>query len=148
MTPQPDKIILFTDGASRGNPGLAAIGYVVYLHFPSGAEKVLKKCGNFLGTTTNNQAEYQALIQALTWLIKNNYQHLPLDIYLDSLLLVNQVKGKYKVKNSRLFPLYQQLTSLLSQFPKFNITHVSRSHNQVADSLANQALDNLSSSPS
>ena len=90
---------VFTDGGSRGNPGHAAYGFVVY----SGAGIVLEKCGNYLGITTNNQAEYAGLIAALTWVAANQPDS-TVDIYMDSLLIVNQVKGLYKVKNAELFP--------------------------------------------
>lgn len=131
---------LYTDGGSRGNPGPAGYGFVVY----SGAGKVLKKCGNYLGQTTNNQAEYRGLVEGLDWVL----QHHPacdLEIYMDSLLIVNQIKGLYKVKTPSLLPHYQQATALLAKLNSYQITHVRRHLNSVADNLANQAMDARSS---
>jgi ribonuclease HI len=127
---------LFTDGGARGNPGPAGTGYVVY----SGAGIILEKCGNYLGVATNNQAEYQALIDGLTWLTRHHPSS-KVDIYLDSLLIVNQLKGLFKVKHPQLFPLYQQARGLLGLLGSYTISHVPRAQNSVADSLVNQAID-------
>lgn len=130
------KLKLFCDGGSRGNPGPAAYGYVVY----DSAGKILDKCGNYLGETTNNQAEYQGLIAGLTWL----YTHHPqaeVEIWMDSLLIVNQVKGIYKVKNLELKPRWEEARGLLSHFSSWSISHTLRGGNALADSLVNQTLD-------
>lgn len=130
------KLILSCDGGSRGNPGPAAYGFVVYLN----AEKVLEKCGNYLGVTTNNQAEYAGLIAGLNWVLLH-YPETHLEIKMDSLLIVNQIKGLYKVKSPELLPRYLEARGLLARLPSWSISHTYRSGNSVADSLVNQVLD-------
>lgn len=135
------KVLLQCDGGSRGNPGPAAYGYVIYdLSVPSDAGIVLEKCGNYLGLTTNNQAEYQGLIAGLTWIVKNAPDAEVL-IKMDSLLIVNQVKGLYKVKSPDLYLKYQEVRGLLSQLKSWSIAHTYREGNSLADSLVNEALD-------
>ena len=130
------KLLLNTDGGSRGNPGPAAYGFVVYDH----AGKVLEKCGNYLGTATNNIAEYEGLLAGVRWVV----DHQPgaeLVINMDSLLIVNQIKGLFKIKNPGLLPKYQEVRGILAQLPDWSILYVPRAQNSVADSLVNQALD-------
>lgn len=137
------KILLQCDGGSRGNPGPAAYGYVVYditNQSNLDAAIVLEKCGNYLGLTTNNQAEYQGLIAGLTWIVKNT-PDAEILIKMDSLLIVNQVKGLYKVKSPDLYPKYQEVRGLLSQLKSWSIAHTYREGNSLADSLVNEALD-------
>ena len=133
------KLLLQCDGGSRGNPGPAAYGYVVY-DITSSAGIVLEKCGNYLGITTNNQAEYQGLIAGLTW-IATNHPTAELSIKMDSLLIVNQVKGLYKVKSPDLIPRIKEVRGLLSKIHSWSISHTYREGNSLADSLVNQALD-------
>lgn len=144
------KLLLQCDGGSRGNPGPAAYGYVVYdisNGLSAGAEAkvdagiVLEKCGNYIGVTTNNQAEYQGLIAGLTWVV-NNHPTAELSIKMDSLLIVNQVKGLYKVKSPDLIPRIQEVRGLLSKIQSWSIAHTYREGNSLADSLVNEALDN------
>ncbi|MFH1244539.1 MAG: ribonuclease HI family protein [bacterium] len=144
------KLLLHTDGGSRGNPGPAAYGYVVYditglsLRSSTGAKGdagiVLEKCGNYLGITTNNQAEYAGLIAGLEWVV-THYPPCELEIFMDSLLIVNQVKGIFKVKNPGLLPKYQEVRRLLAKLSQYSISHTYREDNSLADSLVNQALD-------
>ena len=144
------KLQLFCDGGSRGNPGPAAYGYVVYditdmsLRSSTGAKGdagiILEKCGNYIGITTNNQAEYAGLIAGIKWVIAN-HPTCQLTIHMDSLLIVNQVKGEYRVKNADLLPRYQEVRGLLSRLPAWSITHIYREDNALADSLVNEALD-------
>lgn len=137
-----NNIKLYTDGGARGNPGPAGYGFVAYKATP-GAEIILEKCGNYMGTATNNQAEYQGLIAGLDWVVKHtDPDHL--DIYMDSMLIVNQLKGKFKVKSPGLKPKFLQAHSLLKQLKSYTINHVPRDLNSVADGLANQAMDTLS----
>lgn len=131
------QLKLFTDGGSRGNPGHAAYGFVVY----SSAGIVLEKCGNYLGITTNNQAEYEGLIAGLKWIVDNQPDS-RVDISMDSLLIVNQVKGLYKIKNAALLPKYQEVRGLLTKLTHYSIGYVPRAQNSVADALVNEALDN------
>jgi len=134
------KLLLQTDGGSRGNPGPAAYGYVIYDQSKPDAEIILEKCGNYIGIETNNIAEYQGLIAGVKWVI-TNYPEADLTIKMDSLLIVNQVKGLYKVKSPGLFPKYQEVRGLLSQLKSWSISHTYREGNSLADSLVNAALD-------
>lgn len=139
------KLLLNTDGGSRGNPGPAAYGYVIQdISNSPGAGIILEKCGNYLGATTNNIAEYEGLIAGITWVI-THYPEAELVIKMDSLLIVNQVKGLFKVKNPGLLPKYQEVRGLLTKLPKWSIEHTYREGNSLADSLVNEALDSQSS---
>lgn len=130
------KLNLFTDGGSRGNPGPAAYGFVVYSH----AGIILEKCGNYLGQATNNVAEYEGLLAGLNWIVANRPGS-EVDIYLDSLLVVNQVKGVFKIKNDTLRSRLHQIHALLARLDGYTISYVPRDQNAVADSLVNEALD-------
>lgn len=129
------KVVINTDGASRGNPGKAAIGAVI-ADEQGGTIHTISRC---IGITTNNQAEYKALIEGLEAALKLDASEVAIRI--DSELIVNQVKGLYRVKNPALKPLYQRVTELLAGFNGFTIEHISRTFNQGADRLANLALD-------
>ena len=139
---------LLTDGGSRGNPGPAGCGFVVYdvTKLPENqrdqehAGIVLEKCGKYLGEQTNNQAEYEGLERGVSWVLKN-HKAAKLQIFMDSLLIVNQIKGVYRVKHPVLFPYYQRISGSLSKLPSYSINHIKREYNTVADSLANLAMD-------
>ena len=126
---------LFTDGGSRGNPGEAGGG--VFLITDKG---VVKK-SIYFGKKTNNEAEYLALIEGLK--LAKQYGE-KIKIYMDSQLIVRQIKGVYKVKNERLHPLYSSVMILLKHF-SWEITHVLREKNKEADYLANLAMDQRAS---
>jgi len=130
-----EKVVIFADGASRGNPGLAAIGATI----KNEHGLLIASISKGIGITTNNQAEYRAIIAALEEAIRLGAKQA--DISLDSQLVVRQISGEYRVKNSALKPLYQQAKQLLSQFESFNIRHITRQQNKEADRLANLALD-------
>ena len=134
------KLLLNCDGGSRGNPGPSAYGYVIYDITNPGAVIILDKCGNYLGITTNNIAEYSGLLAGLKWVVKH-YPQAELEIRLDSLLIVNQIKGKFKVKSPGLIPLFQEVRGLLSQLPSHSVHHTYREGNVLADALVNDALD-------
>lgn len=143
-TPAPPKktpanngghLRLFTDGASRGNPGLAGAGYTV----DDGQGQELLGEGIFLGKCTNNVAEYQALIKGLQ--AARALQPEKIDIFLDSQLIVRQIQGQYKVKNNTLKPLFAQVQQLLNSLPAWQIHHVPREQNKRADELANEGID-------
>lgn len=127
--------ILYCDGASRGNPGPASIGFVLY--DPSGEPIV--ELGGFIGHATNNVAEYRALVAGLETARSRDVTDL--EIRLDSLLLVRQVTGEYRVKAAHLKPYHRDVTRLLKEFDRVSISHVPREQNRVADALANEALD-------
>ena len=130
------KVIIYTDGGARGNPGPAAAGVVII----DGDEKFeLKK---FLGDgLTNNFAEYEALIIALREAQKLGYAGRALDIRMDSELVVKQLKGEYKVKDKTLKVKHADVRALLADFPGTTFTHVFREDNKDADRLVNEALD-------
>lgn len=131
-------LILYTDGAARGNPGPAGAGW--HIDTPEG--KRLSENKKYLGECTNNQAEYQALLLALDEAAQfGPLQGLRLEIRADSELLVRQIKGEYKVKNEGLKPLFQQAILTLSKFGDYTIEYLPREENAEADQLANQAID-------
>lgn len=130
-----NKLIIFTDGGARGNPGPAGIGAVLY-----DENKVLvAEVSEYLGVATNNQAEYKALITALKKAQKLGASEL--DCYLDSELVVKQLKREYKVKNADLAPLFLIIHNLSMGFKKISYTHIPRERNKEADRLANEAMD-------
>jgi len=128
---------LYTDGASRGNPGRAGAGVVIR----DGQGKTVKTAVKYLGVATNNVAEYEALILALEKAREMGGP--PIAIFSDSELMVKQIRGEYGVKNSNLIPLYRKACTLLKGFERYKITHIVRSKNSEADELANRAIDGV-----
>lgn len=131
----PDKVKIFADGGSRGNPGPSASGYVVM----DMEDNVLVDKGFYLGVATNNKAEYTSLRLALEECKKLGAREV--EVYMDSLLVINQMKGKFKVKNRDLWPLHDAVKQLVKGFKKVDFNHVPRELNKVADAAVNQALD-------
>ena len=128
------KAIINADGASRGNPGPAAIGAIL----KDEQGKLIAQISQSIGRTTNNQAEYRAVIAALEEALKLGVKQIELNA--DSELLVKQLNGKYRVKNAALKPLYQRVKQLQSSLESLTISHVPREQNREADLLANMAL--------
>src|SRR5574344_3153133 len=129
------KIIIHSDGGARGNPGPAGIGVVL-----SDSEgNKLSEISQYLGETTNNQAEYRALIAALKRATTLEAQEI--ECYLDSELVVKQLNREYKVKNKDLAPLFLEVHNVSLSFKKVSFHHVPREKNSIADGLANQAMD-------
>ena len=128
-------LVAYSDGGARGNPGPA--GYGVVIQDESG--KKVAALSEYIGHQTNNVAEYQGLIAALEYAVDHN--HKALKVISDSELLVRQIKGIYKVKNSTLQELHGRAKDLIAQLDWFSIGHVLRGHNQEADDLANAAMD-------
>jgi ribonuclease HI/probable phosphoglycerate mutase len=126
---------LYTDGASRGNPGQAGAGIALYDE--TGLELAVRSA--YLGRCTNNIAEYRALLLGLQPAREMGWAEV--DIFLDSLLIVRQIQGLYKVNNAGIKPLYAQVTDLLAGFDDWTITHVPRADNKRADELANRGID-------
>ncbi len=124
-----------SDGGARGNPGPA--GYGVVINDQAGQK--VAALSQYLGHQTNNFAEYQGLIAALEYAIEHG--HKALKVVSDSELLVRQIKGVYKVKNSTLQELHGRAKELIGQLEWFSIDHALREHNREADELANQAMD-------
>ncbi len=127
--------ILWSDGAARGNPGPAGIGAI--LKTPDG--EVLAECSDYLGHTTNNVAEYRALLAGLERALEIGIARI--EVRADSELMIKQLKGQYRVKNAGLKPLYEQARELLAQFSTVKLSHVRREHNSEADRLANLGID-------
>jgi len=135
MSQAKNCLTIYVDGASRGNPGPAGIGIVI--EDEKGITKA--KISGYIGETTNNQAEYKALIMGLREAAKLKAEHV--DIRTDSKLLAEQIQGNYKVRNANLRLLFQQVKQLLADFESFTIAFIPRYQNATADALANQALD-------
>ncbi len=123
---------LYTDGASKGNPGLSGIGYVIKKN-----GVVVDETCKSIGVATNNIAEYTALIEGLKKLLDLKIKSI--NVYSDSELMVKQINGEYQVKNSKIKPLYAQVKDLANQFDYFSISHIPREKNRLADKLSKEA---------
>jgi ribonuclease HI len=149
------SLTIFSDGGSRGNPGPAAYGFVVY---DDNNKEELYKGSNFLGEATNNQAEYRGVLAALEYISTNiintndtlrqsleqanNIENIQINFYLDSELIVKQMNGEYKIKNEDLKPIYWQIRELIMKLGgKVSFAHVPREKNKIADKLVNIELD-------
>src|SRR5687768_15214655 len=128
---------VFTDGGSRGNPGQAAYGFVIY--DPKG--ELVAKESQCIGVTTNNQAEYQGIVAALEKLVELKIHDMVV-CSLDSELVVRQINGIYKMKNADLKPWLGKVHDLVKQLGDVQFVHVRREQNKEADKLVNEALDN------
>lgn len=132
-------ITIFTDGGSRGNPGPAGSGAVIYKD-----DVEIAHVSKYLGIQTNNFAEYEALILALqtTHKVLGSPVTIPVTIKMDSELIVKQMKGEYKVKHPVLKEKHKEVRSLIMEsFPNIRFMHVPREENKVADQYANDAMD-------
>ena len=130
---------IHTDGGARGNPGLAACAFIA----TDDSGRLIHQQGFFLGMATNNQAEYQAVIEALKWLLTLSPQLTALNFYLDSQLVVNQLKGEFKIKDRILKIKNLEIKELIKncKFKIENYWYVSRAQNTAADFLVNQTLN-------
>ncbi|MBU2219384.1 ribonuclease HI family protein [Patescibacteria group bacterium] len=135
------KLIVYTDGGSRGNPGPAGIGVVI----ANGQGQTIKKYSQDIGEKTNNEAEYEAVIFALQKIRhlfgKQKTKDLELEIRMDSELVARQLAGKYKIIEEKLFPLFIKIWNLRMDFGKIEFIEISREKNREADRLANEAMD-------
>ncbi len=129
------RVAINADGAARGNPGPAAIGATIR----DEQGRLIACLSQSIGTTTNNQAEYMAIIAALQKAIALGARYA--EVNSDSELVVKQISGEYRVKKLALKPLYQQVKQLQGQLEGLTITHIPREQNAEADGLANRALD-------
>lgn len=138
-----NKIIIYCDGGSRGNPGPAAIGVVI--DGKGKMEKVKKEYSLYLGKTTNNDAEYQAAIFGLKkvkqLIGKEKAKQAGIEIKADSELLVNQINGNYKIKEESLIPNFIELWNLKQDFKSVRFIHIPREQNKKADFLVNRELN-------
>ncbi|MHC4124570.1 MAG: ribonuclease HI family protein, partial [Planctomycetota bacterium] len=135
MTKQTDKIVICTDGGSRGNPGPSAAGFVL----TDVAGNQLSARGIYLGEGTNNTAEYTGVLKALE--AAKELGTKAVEIFSDSELVVRQINGEYKVKSDNIRPLFKQVIDVLEEFKSWKITYIPRENNDKADKLVNQALD-------
>ena len=139
------EFTLYADGGSRGNPGHAGAGAVVF----DTAGKRVVEVADYLGIATNNVAEYEAVLRGLKRLHEEYpadfFQQMPLLIRMDSKLVIEQLKGAYKVKHPNLIPRYMEVKNILSRyFGTVRFEHVLRARNKDADALANRAMDKKS----
>ena len=136
-------ITIFTDGGSRGNPGPAASGVVIYEE----DKTVLARIGVKLGVTTNNVAEYTAILEGLLW-VKDHRESLgeisEINFFMDSLLARQQLTGNFKINKPHLISIFRKIQELERELEiKVSYTHVPREQNKEADAMVNRALDNL-----
>ena len=135
MITQSVDAVIYADGGSRGNPGPSASGFVVM----DKDQSVIAKGGEYLGITTNNQAEYHGVRIGLEKAIELGLKNV--DFRLDSMLVVNQMNGIYTIKNRDLWPINERIRDLMSHFDSVTYHHVPRDMNQLADSEVNRTLD-------
>ena len=136
-----EKLIVYTDGGSRGNPGEAAIGVVIC----DGEGRMIKEYGEKIGVKTNTEAEYAAVIFALkktkALFGKEKTRKMEVEMRMDSELVASQLNGEYKIEEERMFPLFISVWNLKMDFAKVTFSHVRREQNKEADRLVNMALD-------
>ena len=130
----PERAMLRADGASRGNPGMAGVGWVI-----ESAGQTLLDGYRYIGTATNNVAEYEAVLLAMEKALELGIRDV--SIQLDSELVVRQVNGEYRVKDAKLIERYNRLIHLKYKFSSVTVVHVPREKNKQADELANRAID-------
>jgi ribonuclease HI len=130
------EAIMYTDGGARNNPGMAGIGIVI----EDKDGNTIKEISQYIGEQTNNVAEYKAFSRGLEAALDLGIKKIT--CYLDSQLIVKQVKGEYKVKNERIIPMHNMIMPLIKKFDSFEIVHVKRELNKRADKLVNEAIDN------
>jgi ribonuclease HI len=132
------EYLIYTDGGSRGNPGHSgAGGYII-----SSTGNIIAKISKYLGIQTNNYAEYKSLYLTLLKAIELNINTFPIQVYMDSKLVIEQINGRWKVKHKNLIPLYNDIKELLPLFTNIKFNHILINLNKEADILANEAMDN------
>ncbi len=132
-----NAVTVNVDGASRGNPGPSGIGYVIH----DNAGKIVEQGGEFIGFATSRVAEYYAMRKGIERAIELGYK--TVRFIADSLMVVNQLTGVFSIKNHDIIPIYRDIKQKLDQFEAVSFTHVPRAQNSIADSEANQAIDNI-----
>ena len=141
LFPDPPYIHAHCDGGSRGNPGPSGFGAVI----TDADGNTLAELSEFLGTRTNNYAEYSGLLAVLAWALASG--HPCVKVVSDSELMVKQVQGRYKVNSPDLKPLWQEARNRIAKLEKFEISHALRHKNKAADALANEAMDRGTGKP-
>ncbi|NOY35427.1 MAG: ribonuclease HI family protein [bacterium] len=141
MTKEIKKIIIYTDGGSRGNPGPAGVGVVI----ADAKGGVIKEYSKDIGERTNNEAEYEAVILALQKVKhlfgKEKAKKMEIEMRMDSQLVARQLGGKYKIQEEKLFPLFIKIWNLRIELGKISFTEIPREKNKEADRLANEAMN-------
>jgi ribonuclease HI len=136
-----EKIVVYTDGGSRGNPGPAGIGVII----ANAKGQIIKKYSHDIGIRTNNEAEYEAVIFALQKIRhlfgKQKTRDLEIEMRMDSELVARQLGGKYKIMEEKLFPLFIKIWNLRMDFGNISFIEIPREKNREADHLANEAMD-------
>lgn len=132
------KLIVYTDGASRGNPGLSAYGFSIQ----DDRGNILYKESKYIGVATNNYAEYSAVLNALEY-VEKHFKKAEAIFLIDSKLVVEQLSGRFKIKSANLKPLIQKIKGIEYKLNLVSYSHIPRERNKLADFLANSALDNL-----
>ena len=133
---------VFTDGGSRGNPGPSAAGFVIF----SPDNTVLEEGGEYLGITTNTQAEYHGVRLGLERATALGLKRV--ECRIDNMMVVNQLRGSYRIKNRELWPIHERIRELMKQFDSVSFRHVQRDFNRLADGMVNKTLDSQSRNPS
>jgi len=133
----PTRLRLYSDGAARGNPGPAGAGAVLM----TTQGEIVAELGRFLGSATNNFAEYQGLLSGLRKAAELGARDL--EVFSDSQLLVRQLEGRYRVRHPGLKPLFEEAQRLLRAFPSVHVHHIPRELNTAADRMSNRAIDEL-----
>lgn len=133
------KTRVYSDGGSRGNPGQAGSGFVVY----DGTGKIIYEKANYWGVATNNEAEYKGLWAGLKWVLENKEKRRIKEVifYMDSELIIKQMKGEYKVKAKNLKEIFLECQEMTEKIGEIEFEHVLRGKNEKADILANMAMD-------
>lgn len=134
-TTNTHRVIIYTDGGSRGNPGPSAAAFIIM----NDQHDVIDEGGTYLGITTNNQAEYHGVRLGLECAMERGIESI--EFRIDSMLVVNQLRGLYKIKNRELWPINERIVALMAGFKRVTFTHVPRELNQQADALVNKFLD-------
>ena len=131
------KLSIYTDGGARGNPGPAAIGIVI----KNEKGEVIKEVAKYIGETTNNEAEYRALIDGLDSVLDKEAKNV--ECFADSKLVVSQLNGDFKVKNVNIKRFVKEIKRMERNFDTITYTHIGRSKNSEADALVNEVLDSM-----
>ncbi len=131
------KLFIHTDGGARGNPGPGAIGVAVL----DEKKKVIKEIGKYIGKSTNNEAEYKAVLEGLR--VAKDLKGSEIIFYIDSLLVVSQLNGKFKVKEPRMKTFFNEAKLIEKNFKSVKYTHVPREKNYIADKIVNEVLDTI-----
>lgn len=129
------KLLLYTDGGSRGNPGPSGIGVIIL----DSKRKKIKESSKYIGETTNNVAEYSALVCGLEEAASLGADEIV--VYMDSELLAKQLNGEYRVKDENIKALFEKALGILKNFSSFEIKHIAREKNKEADKLVNKAIN-------